>query len=203
MKLNLEEGTLVIKYARNVLEKYLKGEEPDIQNYPDKFNKVLGIFVSLHTHPEHDLRGCIGIPEPIMTLIDAIKETSISAAVHDPRFQPLRYTELKNTIIEVSVLTPPEDVDVQNPMEYLEKLKVGRDGLIIEFGHYRGLLLPQVATEYNWDTKQFLSNLCLKAGLPTTAWIDYDVKIKSFQAQVFEELVPNGPVVEKSAYTGC
>jgi uncharacterized protein (TIGR00296 family) len=88
-------------------------------------------------------------------------------------------------------------------MEYLEKLEVGRDGLIIEFGPYRGLLLPQVATEYNWDTKQFLSNLCLKAGLPTTAWIEYDVKIKSFQAQVFEELIPNGPVVEKSTYTGC
>uniref|UniRef100_A6VJJ7 Protein MmarC7_1565 n=1 Tax=Methanococcus maripaludis (strain C7 / ATCC BAA-1331) TaxID=426368 RepID=A6VJJ7_METM7 len=203
LKLNLEEGTLIIKYARNMLEQYLKGEEPDIQKYPDKFNNVLGIFVSLHTHPEHDLRGCIGIPEPIMSLIDAIKETSISAAVHDPRFQPLKHAELKNTIIEVSVLTTPEDVEVQDPMEYLEKLKVGRDGLIIEFGPYRGLLLPQVATEYNWDTKQFLSNLCLKAGLPVTAWIDYDVKIKSFQAQVFEELIPGGPVVEKSTYTGC
>ncbi|ABO35364.1 AMMECR1 domain protein [Methanococcus maripaludis C5] len=203
MKLNLEEGTLIIKHSRNVLEQYLKGEEPNIQSYPDKFKNVRGIFVSLHTYPEHDLRGCIGIPEPIMSLVDAIKETSISAAVHDPRFQPLTHPELKDTIIEVSVLTTPEDVDVKDPREYLEKLKVGRDGLIIEFGPYRGLLLPQVATEYNWDTKQFLSNLCLKAGLPVTAWTDYDVKIKSFQAQVFEELVPGGPVVEKSTYTGC
>jgi len=203
LKLNLEEGTLIIKHSRNVLEQYLKGEEPNIQSYPDKFKNVRGIFVSLHTYPEHDLRGCIGIPEPIMSLVDAIKETSISAAVHDPRFQPLTHPELKDTIIEVSVLTTPEDVDVKDPREYLEKLKVGRDGLIIEFGPYRGLLLPQVATEYNWDTKQFLSNLCLKAGLPVTAWTDYDVKIKSFQAQVFEELVPGGPVVEKSTYTGC
>jgi len=203
LKLTLEEGTSLVGYVRNVIKQYLKGEEPDIQKYPDKFNNVFGVFVSLHTHPEHDLRGCIGIPEPTMSLIDAIKETSISAAVHDPRFQPLKHSELKNTIIEVSVLTPPVDVEVEDSMEYLEKLEVGRDGLIIEFGPYRGLLLPQVATEYNWDTKQFLSNLCLKAGLPTTAWIEYDVKIKSFQAQVFEELIPNGPVVEKSTYTGC
>ena len=121
-------GTLIVKCAREVLGKYLKGEEPDIKDYPDKFNNILGIFVSLHTHPEHDLRGCIGIPEPIMSLIDAIKETSISAAVHDPRFQPLKHADLKNTIIEVSVLTTPEDIEVQDSMEYLEKIKVGRDG---------------------------------------------------------------------------
>lgn len=203
MKLNLEEGALLVRYARDVLNHYLKGEEITFVGYPEKFNDVRGIFVSIHTYPDHDLRGCIGIPEPIMPLIDALKEASISAAVHDPRFESIKQKELSEIVLEISVLTRPEIIKVDDPYEYLEKLKVGRDGLIIEFGPYRGLLLPQVATEYNWDMKQFLSNLSLKAGLPHTAWIEHNVKIQSFQAQIFEELSPNGPVVEKTTYTGC
>jgi uncharacterized protein (TIGR00296 family) len=203
LKLNLEEGAILVKYAREVLVHYLKGEEIKFVGYPEKFNNVRGIFVSIHTYPGHDLRGCIGIPEPIMPLIDALKEASISAAEHDPRFQPVKSKELSEIIFEISVLTMPEEINVENPMDYLQRLEIGRDGLIIEFGPYRGLLLPQVATEYNWDKKQFLSNLCLKAGLPKTAWLEYSVRLQSFQAQIFEELSPNGPIIEKTTYTGC
>lgn len=203
MKLSLEDGIFAVKFARNVIKHYLKGEDIVIKDCPDKFYENRGVFVSLYTYPGHDLRGCIGVPEPIMPLIDALKEASISAAVNDPRFPPVDIYELENIVIEVSILTTPKLIQINDPLEYLEKIKIGRDGLIIEFGPYRGLLLPQVPVKYGWDVPQYLSNLCLKAGLSPTAWVENDVRIYSFEAQVFEELKPNAQIVEKDICVDC
>ncbi|WP_292460086.1 TIGR00296 family protein [Methanothermococcus sp.] len=202
-KLTLEEGTFAVKFARTVIENYLTGENTILCEYPEKFNELRGVFVSLHTYPEHDLRGCIGIPEPVMPLIEALKEASISAAVNDPRFPAITLDELDEIVVEVSILTVPKLLEVKDPTEYLEKIKIGRDGLIIEYGAYRGLLLPQVPVEFGWDVDQYLANLCLKAGLPPNTWLKRRVNIYSFQAQVFEELMPNSQVVEKTMYSGC
>lgn len=199
--LSLEDGTFAVKFARSVIKHYLKGENIIVKDYPDKFDENRGVFVSLHTYPGHDLRGCIGVPEPIMPLIEALKEAAISAAINDSRFPPVDIYELENIIIEISILTAPKLVQVSDPLEYLEKIEIGKDGLIIEFGSYRGLLLPQVPVKYGWDVPQYLSNLCMKAGISPTAWIEEDVKIYSFEAQIFEELEPNGHVVEKDIYT--
>jgi uncharacterized protein (TIGR00296 family) len=104
-------------------------------------------------------------------------------------------------IIEISILTPPKVIEVNDPNEYLEKIVIGRDGLIAQQGEWRrGLLLPQVPVDHgrNWDVKTFLDHTCLKTGLPMNAWQDIErVKISSFQAILFEEKEPRGEVVRK------
>ncbi|WP_423792524.1 TIGR00296 family protein [Methanocaldococcus indicus] len=195
--LTLEEGTFAVKFARAVIESYLKGEDLVIEDYPEVFNEKRGCFCSLHTYPDRELRGCIGFPEPILPLIEALKEAAISAATRDPRFPPVTLDEMDGIVVEVSILTKPELIEVNHPKEYLEKIVIGRDGLIIEYGPYRGLLLPQVPVEYGWDVEEFLAHLCLKAGLPPDAWLLDGVKIYRFQAQIFEEVEPRGRVVEK------
>ncbi|MCQ6254072.1 TIGR00296 family protein [Methanocaldococcus sp.] len=195
--LTLEEGTFAVKFARAVIENHLSGKELIVTNYPEVFNEKRGCFCTLHTYPERELRGCIGIPEPILPLIKALEEAAISAATKDPRFPPVTLEEMDYIVIEVSILTPPELIKVNHPREYLEKIKIGRDGLIIKYGIHSGLLLPQVPVEYGWDVVEYLAHLCLKAGLPPDMWLDENAKIYRFEAQIFEEVEPRGEVVEK------
>ncbi len=195
--LTLEEGTFAVKFARAVIENYLQGKDVIVEDYPEVFNEKRGCFCTLHTYPERELRGCIGFPEPILPLIEALKEAAISAATRDPRFPPVTLGEMDNIVVEVSILTKPELIRVTHPKEYLNEIVIGRDGLIIEYGPYRGLLLPQVPVEYGWDVEEYLAHLCLKAGLPPDAWLLEGVKIYRFHAQIFEEVEPRGKVIEK------
>ena len=167
-----EEGEFAVKTARKVIEEYLKtGEFYKPSNYPQKFREKAGVFTTLRTHPEKQLRGCIGIPEPIMPLIDALVRSAISAATDDPRFIPVGYEEMNRITVEVSLLTPPERILVKNPKEYPYRIKVGRDGLIVRRGYYSGLLLPQVAVEYGWTEEELLAQTCWKAGLNMDCWL--------------------------------
>jgi len=191
-----EEGRDAVKIARNVIEKYVKNEEEVIKDYPEKFKGKSGVFVTINTYPKKDLRGCIGYPEPVMPLIDAIIDSAKNACM-DPRFPPLDANELNRVVIEVSLLTKPELIKTDNPKNYPEKIKIGRDGLIAESGFYRGLLLPQVPVEWKWDKETFLSHTCMKAGLTPDAWLDKRTKIYSFQAQVFSEETPKGKIKER------
>ncbi|MEM4214077.1 MAG: TIGR00296 family protein, partial [Candidatus Methanomethylicaceae archaeon] len=95
------------------------------------------------------------------------------------------------------VLTPPVLLEVNDPKEYPKRIKVGRDGLVVEMGYYKGLLLPQVPVEYGWDEETFLSECCMKAGLPPDSWLSRDVKIYTFSAEVFTEVSPGGEIVRK------
>ena len=198
--LRLEEGIKAVKLARQTIEDYVKKTvAPSQQRVTDLeniFNEKRGVFVTIHTFPEHDLRGCIGIPEPIMPLKNAIID-SAKSATHDPRFPPLAEKELDSIIIEVTVLTKPEVIKVSNPRDYLSQIKVGRDGLIAEQGFYRGLLLPQVPVEQKWSVEEFLSHTCMKAGLLPDAWFDKNTKIYRFTGQIFTETIPRGNIMEK------
>jgi hypothetical protein len=194
--MNLDEGKKAVEYARNVIEEYVKNQRIPTTNLNKVFNETQGAFVTIHTHPDHDLRGCIGIPLPVMPLKQAIAEGAKSAT-HDPRFPPLGEQELDNIIIEVTVLTKPEPINVENPQEYLKQIKIGRDGLIVEQGFYKGLLLPQVPVEQGWDKQEFLSHTCMKAGLMPDAWFDKNTKISRFSGQVFTETKPKGEIMEK------
>ena len=196
MKLTKEEGEKAVKFAREVVDRYVKGEKIEDRDLGKKFREKSGAFVTILTYPGRDLRGCIGIPEPIYDLKTSIIE-SAKSATRDPRFPPLTREELPNIIIEVTILTPPRLIEVRSPREYLEKIKIGRDGLIVEKGFYRGLLLPQVPVEWKWDVEEFLSQTCIKAGLPPDAWIDEDTKVYSFQGQIFAEREPYGEVEER------
>ena len=188
--MELEKGEKLVRYARDVIEKHVRGEKiGELDNFEEKS----GVFVTIETYPARMLRGCIGIPEPIMELRKAIKEAAISAC-HDPRFPDLREDELDNIVVEVTILTPPQLIKCK-PREYPEHIEVGRDGLIVEKGWYKGLLLPQVAVEYKWDAEEFLANTCMKAGLPPDAWLDEDTKVYKFQGEIFAEEEPRGKVV--------
>lgn len=184
--LSNDNGKYLIKIAKLAIENYLENETKlDVPiGCPDHLNEHLGVFVTLNKNQE--LRGCIGYPEPIAPLIDATIELAISAAVNDPRFPSLTKDELKNIDIEVSVLTKPKLLEINNPKDYPNKISIGKDGLIIEKGFNKGLLLPQVATEYNMDAKSFLENTCAKAGLNSFCWLDDKTKIYTFQGQVFK-----------------
>ena len=189
--MKLEEGEKLVRYARRVIEDHVKGmESGDIENFEEK----AGVFVTLNTYPDKMLRGCIGIPEPIMPLRKAIKEAAISAC-HDPRFPDLREDEMDSVVVEVTILTPPELIE-SKPEDYIKHIKVGRDGLIAEQGYYRGLLLPQVPVEYNWDVEEFLQHTCMKAGLPMDAWRSKETRIYKFQGEIFAEEEPGGKVVK-------
>ena len=194
--LTKEEGEKAVRLAREVVDRYVKGEKIEDRDLGKKFREKSGAFVTILTYPDRDLRGCIGIPEPIYDLKTSVIE-SAKSATRDPRFPPLTREELPNIIIEVTILTPPRLVEVRSPKEYLEKIKIGRDGLIIEKGFYRGLLLPQVPVEWEWDVEEFLSQTCIKAGLPPDAWIDDDTKVYSSQGQIFAEKKPYGEIEER------
>jgi uncharacterized protein (TIGR00296 family) len=192
-----EDGILAVRIARAVVEAHVdKQKMPDFK-VPETFKKKSGVFVTLTTYPGDQLRGCIGYPEPIMPLIDAIKDSAVSACSRDPRFPPVKPSELKHIKVEVSLLTPPEEIRVNKPKECVVKVAVGEDGLIVERSWARGLLLPQVPIEWGWDAEEFLCQTCLKAGLMPDAWLQEGTKIFKFQAEVFSESKPGGEVMRR------
>ena len=172
----------LLRLAREAISHYLQHRKLLPYRTDDPEMQVnSGVFVSLHK--EGGLRGCIGYITSHEPVYKTVIEAAVSAAFNDPRFAPLRADELDLLDIEISLLSPP--VEVSDP----EDIVVGRDGLIITHGHYRGLLLPQVATEYGWDCETFLAHTCNKAGLPSDAW-KYGATIERFKAQVFGETDP-------------
>ncbi len=150
-----------------------------------KFSFNSGVFVTLNN--ADGLRGCIGFPMPDKKLSHGIIDAAIAAATEDPRFSPVKANELNDIVFEVTVLTQPVEITVNDPMEYLEKIKVGRDGLIISNSFSSGLLLPQVPVEYGWNVEEFLQHTCEKAGLGRDVWKNEKVKIEKFEGIVYKE----------------
>lgn len=187
-------GEILVNIARRTIEAWVEGRKKyKPVSSPSEFKEKRGVFTTLYTYPGKNLRGCIGYPEPIMPLIDALVESSMSVT-GDPRFPQLSKNETGKVTIEVSILTKPQLITVSEPSEYPNKIKLGEDGLIIEKGMSRGLLLPQVALEWEWSQEMFLGNLCVKASLSPNEWRMRGVKIYKFQSDVFAEEYPKGPV---------
>ena len=201
-QLNLEEGKILVKLARKAVEEYLKARKHITvqEDIPDKLLQSCGVFVTINSikNGEKELRGCIGYPYPTTPLAQAVIESAISSATQDPRFYPLSLSELDKVVFEVSVLTPPQVIEAKKPNEYPSKIKVGRDGLIIERGMFKGLLLPQVPVEWEWNEEEFLCQCCIKAGLPPDNWLLNGTKVYKFQAIIFEEEKPKGEVKRKA-----
>jgi uncharacterized protein (TIGR00296 family) len=198
MELTDEQGKEAVRIARRTVDEFVKGgRRYEPKGYPKVFREKRGVFVTLEKHPSHDLRGCIGYPEPVAPLIDALVDSAISAASRDPRFCPVSADEVDRLVVEVSVLTPPKLIKVEKAADYPSKIKVGRDGLIVRIGFNSGLLLPQVPVEWKWDETEFLSQTCYKAGLPPDAWLDARAQIYSFQGQVWMEKRPREDIVRK------
>jgi hypothetical protein len=184
--LTQEEGNYLLKLARDTIEKFVRNQKIEKPTkYSKNLDKEQGVFCTITK--DGNLRGCIGLPYLVMPLIKALMSAAQSACSDDPRFRTIREAELDKIKVEISVLTEPEIIQVSKAEEYLEKIKIGEDGLIIQYGPFSGLLLPQVATENNWDVEEFLDNLCMKAGIPFGMWKEKGVVIYKFRAQVFSE----------------
>ncbi len=190
------DGEILVKTARKVVTEYLTTHKK--LKLDDKIQTAYsfesGVFVTIND--PSGLRGCIGYPLPDKKLLNALTDAAISAATEDPRFPPVKLSEIDKITFEVSVLTPPIEIQVEDPLEYPQKIKVGKDGLIIKAGFNSGLLLPQVPIEYGWTEEQFLSHTCEKAGLSRDFWKNKEAQVLKFEGIIFKEETPNGKVVE-------
>jgi len=198
MSLSNYDGEILVRTARTVVTEYLKTRKKIIlqEDFTSKFSYNSGVFVTLNK--EENLRGCIGFPTPVKKLYQSLVDAAIASATEDPRFPPVQYEELDEISFEVTILTQPEEVKVTNPFEYLSKIKVGRDGLIVKWEFGSGLLLPQVPIEYGWNEEEFLNHTCEKAGAPPDCWRRKSTMILRFEGIVFRETKPNGNIIRVS-----
>ncbi|MFW3145875.1 MAG: TIGR00296 family protein [Thermoplasmatota archaeon] len=192
----LEDGELAVRIARAAIERKLGKEGLKIPDETPVFKKESGVFVTLNTFPDRNLRGCIGYPEPIMALGKAILDVAVSAATRDPRFPPVGLKEMDRIVIDVTLLTAPEKLRYRDEEDLKRQIRIGRDGLIAKRSFFSGLLLPQVPVEYGWSVEEFLSHTCMKAGLHPEEWRRGDVEFQKFQGRVFGEREPKGEVEE-------
>lgn len=186
-KVSNEEGKHLLNLARETIKNELdKKKIPPIdwENISDKFKENLGTFVTLTI--DGNLRGCIGHIIPRETLIEGVKENSINAAFRDPRFPPLAKREFEKIEIEVSILTYPEELTYKDGEDLLNKLRPGTDGVIIKKDFYEATFLPQVWEQLP-SKEEFLSHLCMKAGLPANSWKEEKLHVSTYQVQAFEE----------------
>lgn len=172
------EQRSLLRLARQAIEAIVLGTKFTGFNCPDgPLTQQAGAFVTLHKSGR--LRGCMGNIESTKPLHQTVCDCARSAALRDPRFDPVTAAEIPQLHLEISVLSPLEPA---RP----DQIEVGRHGLFVSHGYQRGLLLPQVATKYRWDREKFLDETCLKAGLSADAW-RHGARIQVFTAQIFAE----------------
>jgi len=176
-----DDKKIMLSAAREVLSVCVKGDDVKMPEILSKLDsEPTGIFITLHTI-KGELRGCIGYLNGVKSLPDAIVEMTKAASTEDPRFDPVNEAELNDIVLEISLLSPMKKIDSPDAIE------IGKHGLVISDGFNKGLLLPQVATENNWDKITFLEHTCEKARLSRDAWKSEKTEISIFSAEVFEE----------------
>jgi len=180
MNLSPADKKLLLEVARDSIAARLTGKAAtSAPTSSPVLREPRGAFVSLHRQGQ--LRGCIGYIEAVKPLLETVKDMAPAAAFQDPRFRPLAADELADLEIEISVLTPMQLI------KNVDEIEVGKHGLYLVRGMNRGLLLPQVATQYHWDRQTFLEQTCYKAGLPPDAWKDPNTQIYTFSAEIFAD----------------
>jgi AmmeMemoRadiSam system protein A len=172
------ERALLLRLARRAIVAHVGGTAAPIEESSDVLLRRGAAFVTIHSRGK--LRGCIGQLEPRERLDLVISHCAVSASSQDPRFPPVSASELSELAIEISLLGPLEPIAVPDDCE------IGRHGLVVEMGYRRGLLLPQVACEWQWDRETFVAETCRKAGLARDAW-KHGAKLWRFEAEVFGE----------------
>lgn len=178
--LTIEEKCSLLRMARESVKAAIAGGAyVPAQPASPGLSMKAGAFVTIKEGGE--LRGCIGLIEAAYPLYQVVAEMAEKSAMCDPRFESVRQDELENLELEISVLSPLKRIS------NVEEVMVGHHGLLIEKGFYRGLLLPQVATENNWDRKQFLEYTCMKAGLDKESYKLPEAHLYVFSADVFSE----------------
>ncbi|MCS7257816.1 MAG: AmmeMemoRadiSam system protein B [candidate division WOR-3 bacterium] len=180
INLSAEEKKELLRIARTSIESFVKSKKtPVFSPISSKLKEKYGVFVTIKKNNE--LRGCIGYIEGLKPLYQAVSEMAIAAATEDPRFPPVSVLELPHITLEITILSPLKKITK------ISEIEIGRHGLVVKKGPRHGLLLPQVATEYNWNRETFLSHTCWKAGLPDNAWKDPDTEIYIFEGLIIKE----------------
>jgi AmmeMemoRadiSam system protein A len=175
------EKQLLLELARRALTAGVEKREsiPDVPA-DEVLRQPGGAFVTLHRRGR--LRGCVGQLPSKQPLVEVVAHCAKAAALEDPRFKPVRADEVAEIEIELSILSGLEDVT-------LGRIEAGKHGLVVSRGRQRGVLLPQVATEFRWQAARFLEETCVKAGLEREAWKDPQTRIQAFTAEVFSESI--------------
>ncbi|HZD12043.1 MAG TPA: TIGR00296 family protein [Candidatus Binatus sp.] len=198
--LTTEEGRVLVEKTRDAIEAHLDHRrkfDPG-PNDGTRLWKKRGVFVTITESGAKTLRGCIGSPQPDQPLIIEAVKAGILAATADPRFAPVTLEELRNKdCLELTVLSPLERIVAKTPKELKDSVVLGRDGIVVEGYGQRGLLLPQVAIEEDFDIEDFVTNCCLKAGLLPDVWLTSKATLYKFMGQVFAEDAPRGLIVER------
>jgi len=179
-KFSSDERKTLLQLAHDSILSALEHKEIPLDPPTPHLSEPRGVFTSLYLHDE--LRGCVGYVQPVGSVFEAVAATARAAAFEDSRFCPVRPEEAPYLQIELSILTPPEPISP-------DAVEIGRHGLLISMGGFRGLLLPQVPIEHGWDRITFFEQTCRKAGLPRDAW-QKGAKIEAFTAEVFGEKNP-------------
>ncbi len=179
-----EERRELLRIARSSIAAALQAQSDqatgDLDIHPSKeLLKPRGAFVTIRI--DRELRGCIGYMESLLPLAEVVAEVAVKAAIDDPRFPALQTPELERATLEISVLSPMRRISSK------DEIRVGEHGLMLEHGFGRGVLLPQVATEYGWNAEEFLEAVCRKSGLHRWAWKDPGSRISVFSAEVIDE----------------
>jgi len=189
-----EERSILLHAAREAIrslfDKEVKIPVVDFKYYPELKKRDAGAFVTLTKKGQ--LRGCIGYITSIKPLFDTVVDAAQNSAINDPRFTPLREEELSQIDIEVSILSSPES------FSGYDSIVIGKHGLLLDEEHYRSVLLPQVAVEHKFSVSDFLSALCEKAGLQRNAWVNENLDIKIFTAEIISELGKRIKTYEKA-----
>lgn len=184
-----KEELVLLRLARACIAGKFKGKDVEAQISNGIFKGFLekkrGVFVTLHKKGR--LRGCIGNIEPVKTLVQGVRENAVSAAFKDSRFSPLALDELDLIDIEISILTKPERLVYKGAKELISSLAPGIDGVILEKDHHRATFLPQVWNQLP-EPEEFLTQLCMKAGLSSSEWEKSGLNVYTYQVQSFGEL---------------
>jgi hypothetical protein len=179
-ELTSKEKGILLSIARKSIETHIQSGQVYIEPREEmSLNTRNGCFVTIKQSGQ--LRGCIGNFQSELPIFREVAEMAVASASKDPRFYPMKEEDLQDFTLEISVLTPLHKI------ENIAEIEVGKHGIYLEKGYYRGVLLPQVAIEHSWDRETFLNQTCVKAGLPTDAWRADDAEIYIFSAQVFGE----------------
>lgn len=174
-----DERRALLELARQaIVEAVHHGRRPEVSLSTPLLAQPAGAFVSLHRQGR--LRGCIGQVEPVEPLVGTVVRCAVAAALEDPRFEPVHAEEIADLEIEISILSRPAPIQPG-------AIEVGKHGLLVTRARMRGLLLPQVATQYQWSPGRFLEEACRKAGLERDAWRDPATRLEAFTAEVFSE----------------
>jgi len=172
-----DERVLLLQLAHDSILSTLQTREIPLEPPTNHLEEPRGVFTSLYLNGA--LRGCVGYVLPIGSVYRAVVETTRAAAFEDTRFPPVKIDEAPHLQVELSVLSLPQ------PIAH-ESIEIGRHGLLVSMAGRRGLLLPQVPLEHNWDRETFLNQTCRKAGLPMDAWRN-GATVEAFTAEIFGE----------------